>query len=843
MEVQRCSALVVVPHYSHGRVSCQYANTRRFRMCRQQQGHARVAELVRGRRSGIRTQAFLGRFSSNAEPMTIKLNFYDILHVSQRANKETIFRSYERMMSNPPQVGFTEHALQARTTILEGAMETLGTSSIRKEYDERLAMGAIDETIPPKYVSGVLILLHEAGHYDTVISVGSSWLNASSGHAFCKDVATVVSCSYVTTSTEMIDARESLHDAKANLMQAKGLLEKHGGSSQILEIVQNMIKDLGPRLALELISSSEAEKRHEGIVLLPLAMQEMKNDSYADRRSQQSWISYLDRVRQLLSAEELIELFNVSEKLFTDPRELYYVSVAHIAAGVDKGEPRLIRTAHDLLKRAEKIAKKSQSGKEEYSMAGIRSRKVVEEQQRRNMGLCCTSLLLGDSGKAAKVLGLREEPITCDRQIYTFVKNNSRGSDTLLPGLCVLVERWINDVALSSFYKNPAAFSLNEWFDNPKIIDFVENIHRPNSIVVGTRGLLASIFSPVIGFFTNDKGNQTDSMYMEETKDGDEVEEVAIQEEIEYLQDSKEDMRASTESATAYAEPQATYPIISEQPVVTQEESTSTVFPESVNTAKANEDRSQYEAKERILPESIPEPALARDTEMPLPDDLSTNENLYLKGMDLENVKIFDNDDLPRSLNESSIATLGGEEGWIRSAYEARRVRWGRVSATALLLLAAISAPLGRLGGHSILTRYIPVARIGYNSSSMSRRDAHAIIKKWQVAKADALGKHYKTEGLPRILGESLAKEWSSRAIDLKKKGLYYVHNSHQCKIRDIREISSGNHLVVADIKESIVVHRGDGSRPTAVPSSYRVQYEIVQTDDGWKLYSATVQT
>lgn len=793
---------------------------------------------MRRKSSVFQTRAFLGGFSSKAEPIKIKLNFYEILHVSERASKETIFRSYERMISNPPDVGFAEHALQARTAILEGAIETLGTSSIRKEYDERLAMGAIDETIPPKYVSGVLILLHEAGQYSLVISAGTKWLKACSGHKFSKDVATVVSCSYLTSATEMIDARESLHDAKSNLMQAKSILEKFGGSAQVLDIVESTIKSLGPRVALELISSQEASKRHEGILLLPLALEEMKKDSEADRRSQQSWISYLDRVRQLLSAEELIELFNVAEKLFTDPRELYYVAVAHIAAGVDKMEPKLICTAQDLLIKAEKLAKKARSGEREYSMAGIRSRKIVEEQQRRSMGLCCTSLLLGDSGKAATFLGIRSDPVLCDRQIYTFVINNSRGSDTLLPGLCVLVERWINEVALTSFYKNPAPFSLNQWFEEPKITGFLEYNQRHDGILSVTKGFLASVFSPAINFFTSHKDNQVASSLPleEDLKDGEKQYEIGVEPRSDSYETTRNEepiaMNESKEGNTPIPEPPSV-PLGSDYTSSSSAKKENIKYPAPVIDEMSKDIKSTMEA----TGSPVSELSLSGDT------DLSTNENLYLKGMDLENIKLFDNEELPRPLNRNSIETLGGEESWIWSAYEARRVRWGRVTATALLLLAGISAPLGRLGGHSILTKYIPVARIGHNSSSMNKKLAYSIIKRWQAAKADALGKHYQTEGLPMILGETLAKEWTARAMDLKKKGLHYVHNSHQCKIRDIREISTGNHLVIADIKESIVIHRGDDSKPKTFPSSYRVQYKIIQTEDGWKLSSATVQS
>lgn len=109
------------------------------------------------------------------------------------------------------------------------------------------------------------------------------------------------------------------------------------------------------------------------------------------------------------------------------------------------------------------------------------------------------------------------------------------------------------------------------------------------------------------------------------------------------------------------------------------------------------------------------------------------------------------------------------------------------------------------------------------NRSGIDRKFPQSVQRQSRLCRLGALG----NEGIE---------------IDLKKKGLYYVHNSHRCKIRDVKEISSGNHLVIADIKETIVVHRGDGSKPQTVPSSYRVQYGIVQTEDGWKLFSATIQ-
>ena len=157
---------------------------------------------------------------------------------------------------------------------------------------------------------------------------------------------------------------------------------------------------------------------------------------------------------------------------------------------------------------------------------------------------------------------------------------------------------------------------------------------------------------------------------------------------------------------------------------------------------------------------------------------------------------------------------------------------------------AGLSAPLGRLGGHSIISKYIPVSRIGYNTSSnvLSRGQAYAIINKWQKIKSDALGKSHKTAALPQILGETMSQEWNTRADDLKKKGIHYVHKKHECKIKRVRRISSDSHEVTAEIREDIAVFKSDGSSPQTIPSSYRVKYDISYIGNSWKLMKATIQ-
>lgn len=60
-------------------------------------------------------------------------------------------------MANPPRVGYSESTLQARGSILQGALETLLDPVARKDYDERLMLGDVVEEVPPEYVPGACL--------------------------------------------------------------------------------------------------------------------------------------------------------------------------------------------------------------------------------------------------------------------------------------------------------------------------------------------------------------------------------------------------------------------------------------------------------------------------------------------------------------------------------------------------------------------------------------------------------------------------------------------------------------------------------------------------------------
>ena len=105
-------------------------------------------------RSITRTQAVSSLIDAmtpgaSTGPLRAPLDFYALLHVSRGATKDSIFKSYERLSAAPPaEFGFSEKALAARKSVLDTAMETLGSPVLRREYDERLQLESVDETLP-----------------------------------------------------------------------------------------------------------------------------------------------------------------------------------------------------------------------------------------------------------------------------------------------------------------------------------------------------------------------------------------------------------------------------------------------------------------------------------------------------------------------------------------------------------------------------------------------------------------------------------------------------------------------------------------------------------------------
>ena len=385
-----------------------------------------------------------------------------------------------------------------------------------------------------------------------------------------------------------------------------------------------------------------------------------------------------------------------------------------------------------------------------------------------------------------------------------------------MPGLCVLVERWIIEVALSSFYKEAKQFNLNEWFEDPSNINFIEAL-TSESASRGVLGAVKNVWGSMMSFFMNEQ-KFNDHEFDEELAEEGYVKDVEEKyESIEYAAETLEQGKYP-ESAESIMRRREELPLKSDETLSVLGENAPTVEDSQKNITESEE---------------------AYTTT----DDLSKIENEYLRGMNEENMRIFGDDDLPRTIDASSLTPIGGEEVWMRKAYDAKQVRWGRVTGTAILVALGMSLPLKNAGFADYLWKLPLLGVSGATTPALSKGQAFALISKWQRIKADALGKRHSTENLNKVLGGKLVGEWSSRAQELKSKGMHYVHDSHQCKIDSVRRGKSEKIVEVeASIKENVIVYSPNNEQGQSYPSSYKIRYELTYSNsDGWKVTGSSV--
>lgn len=840
-----------------------------------------------GRPSLPKTVALLGIGTLQSDTLSLPIDFYALLQISRGVSRDSVSRAYEkyvyhhliskstptsdrslifhsyrcRCLANPPNVGYSPQALNAREVVLRGALETLASPATRRQYDERLSLGAYTEEVPGDFIAGTLLLLQEAGDHQTVIASGESWLATHRRHRSARDVALATALAHCDVAQMRVDAHGSTQQAAAMFELALKLLRDYrAGTQELSKKIESALKDLQPRLAIELLSDASPALRARGKAILPTALAFLSERAQDSRRDESTRRQYLDALRNVLTAKEQTELYNAAGKTYAhSPAELYNCAIAHIAAGCSAGDASLIQTAAELLEKAEEIAHEIQAACAiEESKAVVRDRRSLEESQRRAVAACVAALLLGDSSAAGAALGLSDGRLKCDRQVLAFIKASSPDGQNLLPGVCALVTRWVSDVALASFktddernenknVDNAVEFSLDAWFDNPAVAKYLEargmrsdrnsaggtNIFKDifKSVVFGLSGLFTVTAAPSIAVNAGDDSQVTvvDTI----------VEEKELSQEMEKAASAPVPASSAPASSAVAAVGEEKRPVV----VVKKVEE-----PVAAAVSDAPPAASTPTPKEQTLTTTT---TIDNSTRTALPLITSTPATPAIA--DLQNE---DDEFLTQPVALEAIKPLHGEDDWMRNAYEARQIRWGRLFAAVAVVIGGTSLAAVRAGVPSILAgsttapsmiTSLPTSTVVQPSSSavsMSKGDAASLIQRWQRIKANALGPRHSSEALSSVLQGDVLQQWKERASLVASRGWYYSHDLQSCKILDVRPSSviANGVTVTANFREGVTVHKADGSEPQTFVSDYQVVYEVVKGVNGWVISNARVQ-
>ena len=141
-------------------------------------------------------------------------------------------------------------------------------------------------------------------------------------------------------------------------------------------------------------------------------------------------------------------------------------------------------------------------------------------------------------------------------------------------------------------------------------------------------------------------------------------------------------------------------------------------------------------------------------------------------------------------------------------------------------------------------------------SSSMSRADVEAAVRRWQFAKADAMGPSRRVQGLDNAATAAVRNEWRNRSAAAKNAHVYWKFQLKDISVVSINALpppaaSSGPYICHAKvmIRESATLVDDTTNRPVpggtgSYDGAYSVEYEFERARSPrapWKVSKATV--
>lgn len=767
--------------------------------------------------------------------------------------------------------------------MLRSALETLTSPGQRKEYDERLQLGESREEVPSEYLAGVLCLMFEAGNWQAVLTVGENWLSQHKNHRSVRDVAILTALSHREIAKQLA-LQQTVAETHAMLeVAAKILAINKAADSELYSSLQAEADSLRPQLTIQLLSSRDPSARAKGITLLPWAIESFafgnKAKNYAagqpgpetgamKLQSRQSFQAdaplnrtrFFDHLRRLLTAEEYVEAFETAEseikrEEFTAD-EFYKAAIAYIAVGTLRsvGRPSSISRAVALLERAERSIDAQTSclpRGETGQQAMLQARKLMDERRKYAVALAVCFVLLGQNSKAIECIGLHDGRPRCDRQVFAFIRANSpRPNTDPLPGLYVLSNMWIADVVATAFGSSSSssslshprnddthipAFSLDAWFQNPDVLRELSNKNGSSSspfglsIPVGLRNLGTVISSTMTSFFTK-------SHLVEENEEGEEYSASALQ-----VPPSLQQVGGNKQASDL---------INTSDPADSNHSSFRSAIKASEDLDKLDEleDGGQWSYREgRTMYRNE---LHGNVSDSPRSDD---QQEIAYDGEEQEQEQEQDGFPLqPDPLKD--IQTLyPGEDDWMRSAYEARSIRWGRVASSILfvlgILFVLLFASMRRVNGlrgfigqaSTPVVTSTNIAKISVTqAATISHSEATKLIARWQKVKASALGAKHDIDMLSTVLAGDLLTQWTDKATALAGQGVHYTHKLAHSKVNMVKPgPRDGTWTLKAEFTEEVTAHKSSG--PQKFTSKYGVVYTAEMFGPVWKLTSAQV--
>lgn len=430
--------------------------------------------------------------------MHVPLDYYRILGLPIQATADQLQQAHRDRGVQLPRREFSAVAIAARKQLIDDAYQILSNPAARRDYDSRFLANAYAEATPDigppaglevrpdlgeaalrslatgpgagempgnaiaiesELFAGALLILLELGEYEQVIHLGRPYLSSGTGNLSdgqFGDPALVQGDVVLTLALACLElGREQWHQrqyetAAESLETGHELLAKENRFPALRAEIQAELYKLRPYRILELLARplDQTRERRQGLKLLKSMLEDRGGiEGTEDDLSGlviDDFLRFIQQLRDYLTASEQQELFE-HEARRPSPVATYLTVYALLARGFARHQPALVRRAKQLLLR-------------------------LANQQDVHLEQAVCAMLLGQTEEANRALEFSQE-----YEPLAYIREHSRNSPDLLPGLCLYTERWLQDELFPHFrdFKGQSA-TLKDYFADPQVQSYLE---------------------------------------------------------------------------------------------------------------------------------------------------------------------------------------------------------------------------------------------------------------------------------------------------------------------------------------------------------------------------------
>lgn len=412
----------------------------------------------------------------------IPLDYYRILGLPIQATAEQLKQSHRDRTLQVPRREYSELAIDARRQLIDKAYDVLGNSARRAEYDQEFLAKSKstgdtpadvvdpDASVPTIEIDnsllvGALLILLELGEYELVLRLGRPYIKRDPSTAdgqqlklqpALPDIILTLAVACLELGREEWQQNHYEHAAES-LETGRELLLKEELFSVLRAEIQSDLYKLRPYRCLELIARplEQTSARQEGVNLLRGMLQDRGGIDGADDDLSglgvDDFLRFVQQLRGYMTAAEQQDVFE-AEAQRPSAVGTYLAVYALLARGFAQHQPALIRRAKQMLLRL--------SGRQDVHL---------------EQAVC--AVLLGQTEEASRALELSQE-----HEPLAFIRDHSKGSPDLLPGLCLYAENWLQQEVFPFFRdldQEPA--TLKDYFADTTVQNYLENLPLENA--------------------------------------------------------------------------------------------------------------------------------------------------------------------------------------------------------------------------------------------------------------------------------------------------------------------------------------------------------------------------